>query len=265
MDGSNPFFQDKRVRYAMSHALNIPLFLDKVYYNLATQAVGMYHPDSWMYNPEVKPLEYDLEKSKAYLDQAGWLVNPDDGWRYKEIDGQKIRFEFTLLLSQGSPIAPKLSAIFQQDLKKIGVDMKNRTLEWSAFVAKIRKHEFQAETAGWGTGTDPDTGWGLWRTDQYEKGRNYGGYSNLRIDELFELGRREFDLEKRKKIYQEIHKILYEEQPYTWIYNRPTLAAINNSFRGVQFSPRGIFNFNPSFYAWWVPKASSKAPVEMKP
>ncbi len=265
MDGSNPFFQDKRVRYAMSHALNIPLFLDKVFYNLTIQSVGMYHPDSWMYNPEVKPLEYDLEKSRTYLDQAGWTVDPEDGWRYKMIDGQKIRFEFTLLLPQGSPVAPQLSAILQQDLKKIGVDMKTRTLEWSAFLEKVRKHEFQAETAMWGTGTDPDTGWNLWRTDQYEKGRNYGGYSNPRIDELFILGRKEFDLEKRKNIYQEIHKILYEDQPYTWVFNQPILAAINNRISGVQFSPRGIFNFDPSFYAWWVPKASSKAPVEMKP
>ena len=81
MDGSNPFFQDKGVRYAMTHALNIPLIIDKVYYNLPTKCLGVYHPESWMYNSEVKPLEYDLEKSKAYLDQAGWLVNPEDGWR----------------------------------------------------------------------------------------------------------------------------------------------------------------------------------------
>ncbi|MCK5564079.1 MAG: peptide ABC transporter substrate-binding protein [Planctomycetes bacterium] len=260
MDGTNPFFADKNVRYAMTHAFNITLFLDKVYYNLATKSVGMYHPESWMYNPEVQPLQYDLEKSKAYLDKAEWFVDPEDGWRYKEIDGNKIRFEFTLLMAQGSSTAPKMAAILQQDLKKIGVDMKTRTLEWSAFLEKIRKHEFQAETAMWGTGTDPDTGWNLWRTDQYEKGRNYGGYSNPRIDELFVLGRKEFDVEKRTKIYQEIHKILYEDQPYTWVFNAPILSAINNRIQGIQFSPRGIFGFDPSFYGWWVPKA----PAEMK-
>ncbi len=265
MDGSNPFFQDKRVRYAMSHAMDVPKFLDKVFYNLATQSVGMYHKDSWMYNHQVVPLKYDLEKSKQYLDQAGWLVNPEDGWRYKQIDGENIRFEFTLLLPQGSPVAPQLSAIFQQDLKKIGVDMKTRTLEWSAFVEKIRKHEFQAETARWGTGTDPDTGWNLWRTDQYEKGRNYVGYSNKRVDELFVLGRQEFDFEKRTKIYQEIHKILYEDQPYTWVFNEPILSALSNRIRGVQLSPRGIYGFDPSIYQWWVPAKSSNGSEAMKP
>ncbi|MCD6395705.1 MAG: hypothetical protein J7M40_19645, partial [Planctomycetes bacterium] len=121
MDGSNPFFADKRVRTAMTHSLNIPLILDKVYYNLATPCHGVYHPDSWMYNPEVKLLDYDLEKAKTLLDAAGWLVDPDVGWRYKDIDGKKVLFDFTLLTPQGSPTAPQIAAIFQEDLKRIGV------------------------------------------------------------------------------------------------------------------------------------------------
>jgi len=258
MDGSNPFFADKRVRYAMTHALNIPLILDKVYCNLATQAQGIYHPDSWMYNPKVKEIlmDYDLEKSRAYLDEAGWKVDPQDGWRYKQIQGKKVKFEFTLLMSQGSPIAPQMAAIFQEDLKKVGVSMKTRQVEWSSFVQTVRKHEFQAETAGWGTGADPDMGWNLWRTEEYKTGRNYGGYSNPKVDELFELGRKEFDFEKRRKIYQQIHLLIYEDQPYIWIYNRPIKAAFNKRIRGVQTGPRGIYLFDPSFEAWWVAKAN---------
>ena len=258
MDGSNPFFTDKRVRYAMTHALNIPLYLEKVFYNLATQCNGMYHPKSWMYNPDIQLLDYDLDKSRKLLDEAGWLVDPDDGWRYKMIDGEKVKFEFTLTMSQGSKTAEKLGAIFQKDLKRIGIEMKTRSLEWATFIMKIRNHEFQAETAGWGTGTDPDFGWNLWRTEEYEKGRNYGGYSNARIDELFELGRKEFDVEKRAKIYQEIGKIIYYDQPYTFIYNRPTISAINKRLRGIQKSPRGLFNFDPGFTGWWVKKGQAR-------
>jgi peptide/nickel transport system substrate-binding protein len=265
MDGTNPFFNDKRVRHAMTHALNIPLIIEKVYYNLATQSRGIYHPDSWMFNPEVKPLEYDLEKAAALLDEAGWKVDPGDGYRYRDVEGARVRFEFTLLMPQGSPSAPKIAAIYQQDLKRLGVDMKTRVLEWASFHEKISKHEFQAEIAGWGTGTDPDTGWNLWRTEEYQTGRNYGGYSNQRVDELFVLGRKEFDPEARKKIYQEIHKVLYEDQPYTWIYDSPLLAAFNKRLRGVQFSPRGIYGFDPGSDAWWTPATGHAGPVALRP
>ena len=213
-----------------------------------------------MYNPEVKDLliPYDLAKAAALLDEAGWRVDEQEGWRYKDVNGQRIKFEFTLLMPQGSSTAPSMAAVFQQDLKSLGVSMKTQTIEWATFMQKTRKHEFHASIAGWGTGTDPDTGWNLWRTDEYEGGRNYGGYSNARVDELFTLGRKEFDPAERRKIYQEIHKIIYEEQPYTFIYNRPTLWGFNKRIQGVLFSPRGVFNFDPSLYAWWVGKAAGR-------
>ncbi len=265
MDGSNPFFADKRVRYAMTHALNIPLIREKISFNLPMICQGEYHPDSWMFNPNIQLLKYDLEKSKALLDEAGWVVDPQDGWRYKTTSGEKVKFSFTLTLPQGSTSGPKIAAVFQEDLKKIGVEMKTQTIEWATFQQRCLKHEFQAETAAWGTGTDPDTNWNLWRTEEYKTGRNYGGYSNPVVDELFVQGRKEFDFEKRKKIYQEIHKILYEDQPYTWIFNSPILSAFNQRIRGVQFSPRGIYNFDPSLFAWWVSKSQSKHPAAAMP
>lgn len=263
MDGSNPFFNDKKVRLAMSHALNMPIILEKILYNLSEQAPGIYHPNSWMYNPEVKPIQYDLAKSAALLDEAGWKKDAQDGWRYKDIDGQRVKFEFTLMIPQGSATGPQIANYYQQDLRSIGVDMKTRTIEWATFQQMTRKHEFQAHIAGWGTGTDPDTGWNLWRTEEYNGGRNYGGYSNPRVDELFAQGRKEFDPAKRKTIYQEIHKIIYDDQPYTFIFNRASTYAINKRIHGVQSGPRGIFNFDPSTKAWWTPAGKNDA--AMKP
>jgi peptide/nickel transport system substrate-binding protein len=78
------------------------------------------------------------------------------------------------------------------------------------------------------------------------------------VDELFEMGRKELDFDKRAKIYQEIHKLIYEDQPYTWMVNRPLLAAFNRRIRGVQFSPRGILLFTPSLDAWWVAAGESR-------
>ncbi|MBD3266520.1 hypothetical protein GF373_07600 [bacterium] len=256
MDGSNPFFTDVRVRRAMTHALNIPLILEKVYYNLTEKCLGIYHRDSWMANPTIEPLKYNLDKARTLLQDAGWVADPQDGWRYKEIDGQRVKFTFTLSIPQGTNTSIKIANYFQQDLRSVGVEMKTRTIEWATFLQQARQHDFEAQIAAWGTGTDPDTGWNLWRTEQYETGRNYIGYSNKRVDELFEMGRNEFDREKRASIYQEIHKLIYKDQPYTFIANRPSLFAVNKRIHGVQTSPRGIFDFDPAFTAWWTPPVS---------
>lgn len=115
---------------------------------------------------------------------------------------------------------------------------------------KARNHQFQAMFGGWGTGTDPDTSINLWKT---EAARNYVNYSNPEVDKLFEEGRREFDKEKRAKIYGKIHELLYEDQPYTWLYFRNSFYGFNKDLRGYVFSPRGPYGYGPGFSSLWKP------------
>lgn len=256
MDPTVPYFRDSRVRRAMTHAVNIPRIISRILYGLPTPCHGMFHPDAWMYNHDVRLLTFDVDQAAALLDAAGWLASDDDGWRYK--DGK--RFAFELLLAQGSPTTLEIAALVQEDLKSIGVDMQTRVMEWATMQEKVRKHEFQAMFAAWGTGTDPDTNWNLWRTEEKDTGRNYVCYSNPRVDELFVAGRREFDKEKRTRVYQEIQKLVYDDQPYTFLWNAPTRHAFHKRIRGVAFSPRGVINFDPGDKAWWVHKSEQLRP-----
>ena len=105
---------------------------------------------------------------------------------------------------------------------------------------------------GWGTGANPDTNANLWMTDEP---RNYARFSDARVDELFLAARREFDDEKRMALYGEIHKILWENQPYTWIFYRNDFYAFNKKLRGYNFSPRGPYGFSPGVGSIFVPAA----------
>lgn len=261
MDGSNPFFEDKKVRVAMGHAFDYDRIIRTIGYNLYSRCYGIYHPDSWMFNDGIDLMEYDLERAGQLLDEAGWHLSEVDGWRYKEVAGRApVQFSFELLIPQGSDAGQQIAAIFAEDLRKIGVEMTTRVVEWATFMQMTRRHEFQAMTAGWGTGSDPDSGWNLWRSDQYDKGRNYGGYYNLRVDELFELGRQSFDRTQRAEIYGEIQKIIYEDQPYLFIWNRSTLWAFTQRMRGVGFSPFGVTLYHPGERAWWTPQPPLQNP-----
>ncbi len=262
-DGSNPFFNEKKVRRAMTMACDIDRMRRLLTYDLYEPCLGMFHPDSWMFNPSVQRIPYDLDASADLLDEAGWKTDDEkEGWRYKEVDGRPVRFEFTMIIPQGSSLGAKIATIFQENLQSIGVKMNTQTIEWATFMERTRKHEFQASTAAWGTGTDPDSGWNLWHSEQCDpegkSGRNYGCFKNARVDELFELGRHEFDAEKRASYYQEIHAIVYEEQPYTFLFNRGTFWGLHERIQGVTASPRGIFNFNPAEQAWWTPAGRAK-------
>jgi peptide/nickel transport system substrate-binding protein len=112
---------------------------------------------------------------------------------------------------------------------------------------------FRGFLGAWGTGADPDTSDNLWTTSAYQDGRNYVGFSDARVDELFNLGKREFDREKRAKIYAEIHERIYDAQPYTFLFYRSSFYGFNKRLRGYNFSPRGPDGYGPGYMALWKP------------
>jgi peptide/nickel transport system substrate-binding protein len=249
----------------MAHAMDTGRIISTIEYNLVTPCYGIYHPDSWMFNPEVERLEYDLEAAGALLDEAGWKIDEErGGWRYRTIKSVPVKFEFTLHVPRESSAGPRIAAIFQRDLKRIGVSLKTQLLEWATFQEQCRQGEFQAAIFAWGTGTDPDLGWNLWHSSQHGKGRNYGGYSNPRVDELYLKARRELDSEKRADQYREIQKLIYDDQPYLFLFNRTTTWAFHKRLRGVTTSPRGVFNFYPSHLDWWVPEGEQLRPPPVR-
>lgn len=257
MDGSNPFFSDVRVRRAMSHALDVTRIIREVTYGLPTPAHGIFHPDSGFAATSVKPIAYDLAAAGKLLDEAGWKLSPGDGWRYKFINSVQVKFDFELIIPQGAGESVEIAAIYTNALRQIGVSMRTRIIEWTVFQKMTHNHEAQSWIAAWGYGADPDGSYNVWHSSQYEGGRNYGGYKNKRVDELFEAGRREFEPQKRAAIYQEIDRLIHEDQPYTFVFYRPNLSAIHKRLRGVQLSPVGLTLFYPGWTAWWVPKNQS--------
>jgi peptide/nickel transport system substrate-binding protein len=249
-----PYFEDKRVRQAMSYALDHEEMLEQICYGIYQPCTGMFHPTAWMApQPSPQPYRQDLDKAEELLDAAGWEDSDGDGIRDKQIDGEKVDFEFSLMLGEGTKTGERIATLLKENLDQIGVICHPQPTEFTVMQQKARDHEFQASMAGWGTGVDPDTTENIWTTKAITAGRNYCAYSNPEIDELYEKGKREFDRAERARIYARIHMILWEDQPYTWLYYRNSFFAFNKDLRGYTFSPRGPFTYGPGFDAIWMP------------
>jgi peptide/nickel transport system substrate-binding protein len=242
------FFSDKRVRKAMSWAFDYDEFLNKISYGLYEPARGDFHPTHWVF-PKNGPAPYrqDLDKAEDLLDEAGWTDSDGDGIRDKEINGRRMPFKFNLLTYQ-TETGVQCATLMKECLAKIGITCNVKPTEFTVLVDSEQHHKFDAAMGGWQSGSDPDSNSNVWHSSE---NRNYGSYSNKRVDELFDKGRREFDREKRAAIYGEIHNILWEDQPYTWLFYRPSLFTFNKKARGYNLSPTGPFLFSPGFDSWY--------------
>lgn len=245
-------FKDIRVRQALNYAVDKEELINTVLLGLGRIATGPFIPDSWAYNPEVKPATYDPEKAKVLLREAGWSDSDGDGWLDK--DGKV--FEFTIATNQGNEERIKAAQIIQRRLKDIGIKVKIKVIEWSVFLGQyIDKKNFEAVLLGWSLPREPDN-YDIWHSSKIREGEfNFVGYKNIEVDRLLEEGRRNFDLQSRKACYRRIHEILYEEQPYMFLYVPDSLFVLHSRFEGVKPAPAGI-GYN--FINWWVPKKFQK-------
>ena len=248
----NKKFEDRAVRRALNYAVNKKEIIDGVLLGQGRIATGQFVPESWAFNPEVKPYPFDPEKAKNMLKKAGWYDSDSDNWLDK--DGEK--FEFTILTNQGNDTRRMAAEIIQRRLKDIGVKVNIRVLEWSVFINEfVDKKRFEAIIMGWGLGREPDC-FDIFHSSKIRKGEfNFITYLNPEVDRFLIEGRRTFDREKRKEIYHKIHKILYEDQPYMFLYIPDALVAVNRRFQGIEPSPIGI-TYN--FVDWWVPKGKQR-------
>jgi peptide/nickel transport system substrate-binding protein len=209
-------------------------------------STGPYVSQSWAYNQNVKPAAYDPPKAKELLLQAGWGDNNHDGWLEKE--GQV--FEFTIVTNQGNEERQKVAEIIQRRFKEIGIRVKIKILEWSVFLTEfVDKRNFEAVLLGWSVPREPDN-YDIWHSSKTKEGEfNFVGYANAEVDRLLIQARRTFDQQQRQKFYHRIHEIIYEEQPYMFLFTAESLSILHRRFRGIAPAPIGI-GYN--FIDWWV-------------
>jgi len=245
-------FADKRVRRAINYAVDKEEIIEGVLLGLGRVCTGPFVPESWAYNKDVRAVGFSPDAAIGLLEDAGWEDTDDDGWLDK--DGRI--FEFTLITNQGNDARKRTAEIIQGRLKDIGIKVNIRVLEWAVFLNEfVNKKRFEALILGWGLSRDPDC-YDIWHSSKTKEGEfNFIGYSNPEIDRLLEEGRGTFDKNKRRAIYHKIHQVLYDEQPYLFLYVADALPAVHRRFRGIKIAPIGI-GYN--FIDWYVPKTEHR-------
>ncbi len=245
---TNEKFKDKRVRQAINYAINKSELIDIVLLGLGRVSSGPFLPESWAYNKDVLPYEYSPDKAKELLKDAGWVEIDNDG--ILEKDGKK--FEFTVVTNQGNELRMQTAVIIQERLKKIGIKINIRVIEWAVFVSEfIDKRRFEAVILGWSLSKDPDC-YDIFHSSKTKEGEfNFVSYANSEVDDLLLEARREFDEKKRAGYYHRVQEILYDDAPYIFLYVPYSLPVVSSRFKGIEVAPAGI-EYN--FIKWYVPK-----------
>ncbi|HDR7001963.1 ABC transporter substrate-binding protein [Bacillus cereus] len=226
MNNNKSYLKDKKVRQALIYGLDRKKYVDTALKGYGTVANVPIHPTSWAYTEEgVNKYEYDKEKAKKLLDEAGWKVGSDG---IREKDGQKLK------LSYFGPSSAKdsdlLIPIAKENYKEIGVEFNPEFMDFNTMLSKVNKGDYDLASVSTPITSDPSETAGEYLSTANETSL---GYKNAKVDELIQKGIETVDIEKRKPIYKELYKELSDDPPVILLNYRRTITGYNGNIKGI--------------------------------
>jgi peptide/nickel transport system substrate-binding protein len=236
-DGGPSPFADPRVRRAMTMLLNRPEMTQQLMAGLATVATGPFNPMSPQYDPDVTPIAYDPDGAKQLLAEAGYEDRDGDGV-LEGPDGEPFRFS---LVYPSSNVGYQQMAQYLKDAyARAGVTMQLDPTEFNTMIQRINERNFEAITLGWGGVIESDPKQ-IFHSDMIESGGdNYIGYRNEQLDALIDEARVTVDEAERLDLWRQVHRILQEDQPYTFLFNFKSVVFMDQRFRNVKVTKLGL-------------------------
>lgn len=224
----NAKFQNPKTRRAVSLAINREELIDLLFFGRGKIATGPFLLGSYAFNPNVKPPKRDLAEAKKLLTEAGYSAkNP---------------LTFTISTNSNNQIRILAAQIIQKQLKEAGILVKIKAMEWQAFLnTVVDPRNFETVLMGWSMPISPDA-YSIWHSDNIEKkaGFNFVGYKNKRVDELIEKAEKTIDKNTLTAYYQEIYKLIVEDDPYVFLYVPNSITAVSKKIKNIEPSIIGI-------------------------
>ncbi|MDR1487079.1 MAG: ABC transporter substrate-binding protein [Deltaproteobacteria bacterium] len=209
-------FDDVRVRQALAHAIDKNILSIGATNGLAIVADAHIPPGVPGYSPDIKSPDFDQEKAKQLLADAGY---PDG-------------FTFKLTVNQ---VRKAHAEVIQAQLREVGVVAEIELLEAAAFYEAKVKGSFEAFVGGWGyICLDPD----VYIYDLYcgacLSTGNYGAYENPEVDKLLEEGKIATDKARRQEIYEQVSRITLAEAPNIPLLWNAANLVFDKDLKGVE-------------------------------
>lgn len=219
-------FADKRVRRAMTMALDRELIAQEFFFGLARVASGPFNSVTAQANPAIKPWPHDLAAARALLKEAGWEDRDGDGI-IEDASGKPFEFEFTYPV--GNEATERVVKYVKDQAAKIGIRCNMRGMDWSVFMSTVDNRDYDAMTMGWSPASPESDPQQIWHSRFIQnQGDNFVQWSNPEADRAIEAGRQELDEAKRMEHWHRLHALIHEDQPYTFLVERPWLRFVSN-------------------------------------
>ena len=228
----DPILKDVRVRQAIAYALDRGPLIHYLWRDFTRPADSVLPPQNWAYDGGVAHYEHDVAKARQLLDTAG----------YPELNGVRFHLQMKTSTEESSRVT---AAVFQQQLREVGIVLDIRSFEFATFLSDITHGEFQVYSLRWvGANENPEFFEYAFDSSRIiPNGANRQYYSNRRVDALIADARAQTDQNVQKRDYAEIQEILARDLPYINLWYFDNVIVHSTRVRNLQLNPSGNYDF----------------------
>ena len=221
------------VRQAIAHGIDRQALITYLWRDTVRPANSILPPQHWAYEKDAAVYPYDPAKAERLLDAAG-LVPGQDGIR--------LRLQMKTSTDQTTR---ELAAVFQEQLRQIGIALEIRSFEWATFYGDVIRGRFDFYSLRWtGANNDPDIfEYCFHSRKQPPAGANRGRYVNPEADRLIEQGRTASNLAERRQHYSDLQKVLNHDLPYIHLWYMENVSLYNRRLTNLELFPTGNYDF----------------------
>lgn len=251
---NHKFLKDRRVREALTYAIDREAMIRNVYGKRVSTAQIMFspHPREES-NPNIKPREYNVEKAKALLRSAGFVYDEED--KVLKKDGEP--FVVSLKAYAKDPSFIRICEMYREYLSEIGIKIMRGEkegvyyMEMNKWITEVMKNRnFDIAFGRWDFHPEEDIVERIFSISEIRKGgNNFVSYRNTELERLISKNKILTDPEARVKNKHEMDRIIYEDCPYTFLFPLPAYAGVRaRELKGVDIHPYHFFAYITNWY-----------------
>ncbi len=222
-------FNDVRVRKALNHAINKKAIIDTVFQGAGKPAKNPIPPTIWSYNKATQDDEYDLNKAKALLKDAGYA------------DGFEMKIWAMPVQRPYNPNARRMAEVIQADWAKIGVKATIVSYEWGEYLKRSKdKNRDGAVLLGWtGDNGDPDNFLAILLGCDGVGGSNRSQWCYKPFEDLIQKAKVVADIGERTKLYEKAQLVFKQQAPWATIAHSVVFEPISRKVTNYKVDPLG--------------------------
>lgn len=205
----------KEVRHAISHGIDRELLVALALDGRGEVATGPINSQNAYYAGDVKQFSRDVAQANALLDEAGFPAGPGG-----------TRFSLRLIYQAAGEGGALQSAaeIMREQLREIGIELQLQPSDAASYQENaFISWDFDLAMGSFATGPDPNIGVARMYLEEFIVPRNASnlmGYINPEVDALFNQAAMEVDDEVRKDLYAEAQRLMVEDLPALWLWEK---------------------------------------------